>query len=175
MDDNPYAPPTTASAISRVYSREQALRSLRIALIILLIPAAYNLYCFDYAGIRKPYLFRDVFRIANITGMTLIALFVWFPALNILEVAIRFVRKEWAPETQLSEWYSEIYKALRRAPYLAVPGAFLWYIWVEAFYEKSMSFALTLMIGAAAHLLAAFLYVPLLLGWYRLYRGTGNS
>ncbi len=150
-----------------------------MALVILLLPATYNFVCFNFpmihAGTNRAATFY-VYPIAcvlNGVGFALIVFAVWFQGLAALQLATWLLHKLFARCTPLAAWKQRLYLAVGRAPRFAVAGAVLWTIWVAAFYQFGVGFyAISVPIGIAAHVLAAGLYLPLVLGWYKLERAA---
>jgi hypothetical protein len=81
-----------------------------------------------------------------------------------------------AHDTDRAGWLDALHKQLTWAPYLALPGAALWAIWVFGVYQLHVDFRLlSWAVGVPAHLLAACLYVPLLYAWYQLSRSPSHT
>lgn len=168
MSINPYESPRFP-AVQRLpvnEGRATALRSVRIALLILLVPAVYNFICFNFQ-LPTPFVYRAI----NTIGLLLIVIAVWFFGLAVLEFACRGIHSIAARNATLEDWKATLYVILGRTPWFAIPGAALWAIWVLAFYQLDVAFYdVSLPVGIAAHVLGACLYVPLIYRWYRLER-----
>jgi len=180
MSTNPYESPKV-QATQRLTPNEDrvtALRNVRIALLILLVPAIYNFICFNFpsSADRIEFPAHSVYRTANSIGLTLVVLFIWFFGLTILEFVTGGIHSIAARKSKLAKWKATLYVTLRRAPLFAVPGAALWAIWIAAFYQLHLGFYTVLVpIGIAAHLLAACLYVPLIVRWYKIERSAAQQ
>ena len=179
MSTNPYESPTTVNwtADSNLPNRRSALASFRTAFVILFAAALFNYYAFDTHAISGgiPPILQAVYRAINLVGITVGSTLIWFFALPVLEAVARTVRNVVARDVSTDSWDHALYVSLKPAAYLAVPGAILWVLWVVAFYFLQLDFVMiSFGIGIPAHVLAACLYVPLLIRWYRLSR-TGSS
>ncbi len=178
---NPYRPPTESNDVSQpVAARRIALWQIRIALAILLLPGIHNYLCVDQA-LRTPQAERGfelapMWREFNLACITLLAIVIWFAGLSLLEFAARVLHRCLSRRIEDSTWLTVLYTALAKASYFALAGAILWFLWnIGYFYLKLPYLALAIPLGAAAHLLAAGLYLPLLYRWYRLLRSTPES
>lgn len=173
MSDNPYESPKVPAVLQTTVNvdRVKALRSVRIALLILLVPAVYNFVCFNlHLNPRRIQLpLHSVYVTINSLGIVLIAFVIWFFGLAILEFVCGGLHSILARKSLLDDWKSTMYVIVRRAPKFAVAGAVLWVIWVAAFYQLRLDFyVVSVPVGVAAHLLAACLYIPLFYRWYRI-------
>lgn len=153
--------------------RANALRRIRYALLILLLPAIYNFICFS---LLVDSLVGDlhmwmIYWAVNGMGFATLATAVWFLGLRLLEVLTVVVHKIFGSKATLENWNAALYEVLVRGPLLAVLGAIVWGIWVVAYYHLSVGFyMISIPTGIAGNLLAACLYVPLLYRWYSLER-----
>lgn len=153
--------------------RANALRRIRYALLILLLPAIYNFICFS---LLVDSLVGDlhmwmIYWAVNGMGFAALATAVWFLGLRLLEVWTVVVHKIFGSKATLENWNAALYEVLVRGPLLAVLGAIVWGIWVVAYYHLSVGFyMISIPTGIAGNLLAACLYVPLLYRWYSLER-----
>lgn len=177
MSVNPYESPKVDmnQPAYRYVPREDAQRSLRIALLIMLVPAVYNFACFSFAlfnfriRVGRPLAMSNVDRAVNSVGFVLIALAVWFLGLSVLEFFTLRIHYVAARASKFNDWKDSLYLTLRRAPFFAFAGAGLWAVWVCAFYQLRIGFyEISVPIGIAAHLLAACFYLPLFWRWYHL-------
>lgn len=171
MSTNPYQSP---SELPREPDhRPWALWSLRIAVVLLVGAGLLNYAAFDatYLANRFP---RDVaafYRGANLIGITLVAVFCWEFLFPVLVRMGQLVRRFVAPQVDAARWDDAFYKSLKPAALLAIPGALLWCVWVVGFYHLRMDFmTLSIAVGVPAHLLAAGLYIPLIVRWFKLSR-----
>lgn len=173
MSTNPYESPKVPTALQPTANvdRVKALRSVRIALLILLVPAVYNFVCFNlYLNPRRIQLpNHSVYVTINSLGIVLLVFVIWFFGLAIFEFVAGGLHSILARKSLLDDWKSTMYVIVRRAPMFAIAGAVLWAIWVAAFYQLRVGFyAVSVPVGVAAHLLAACLYVPLFYRWYKI-------
>lgn len=188
MIENPYQSPDASSETVNAGPclREQAGRSFRIATLVLLIPAVYNYWAFDAYVIgssRLPSDLANLCRLLNVLGFIVGGSLIWFLGVPLLETSARLIRTVFANGTDRTAWLETLYRSLNWSAFLAIPGAVLWMIWVFVFYQKNMDlYTISWAVGIPAHLLAACLYLPLILGWYRLARprsftkgGTHNA
>lgn len=173
MIENPYQSPRSlpdpASAESNL--RKHARRSIRISMLVLMIPAIYNYIVFDARAIagRLPDDLVVVCRAINLFGFIIGTAAIWFLGLACLELASNAIRFAFARGISPSAWQENLHRSLGLTVYLAVPCAALWAIWVFGFYEMRVNFrVISWAVGIPAHLLAACLYLPLIYRWYRL-------
>lgn len=173
MSTNPYESPKVPTALQATANvdRVKARHSVRIAMLILIVPAVYNFLCFNlYLNPRRIQLpLHSIYVTINSLGIVLIAFVIWSFGLAILEFIAGGLHSILARKSLLDDWKSTMYVIVRRAPKFAVAGAVLWSIWVAAFYQLRLGFyAVSVPVGVAAHLLAACLYVPLFYRWYKI-------
>lgn len=173
MSTNPYQPPDIQAAPSATRNENQysARRSLRIALLILLVPAIYNFVCFSvqFTGNQISFPSHILYLTINTVALLLTVAAIWFIGLTALEFITGGLHSIVARKSKLEDWKESLYEILRRAPYLAVPGAVLWAVWVIAIYQLQFGFyVVSVPIGIAAHALAACLYLPLIYRWFRV-------
>ncbi len=155
-----------------------ALSSVRIALLILFVPAVYNFICFNFPSnanrIEVP--IHSVYVTINLLGIVLIVFAIWIFGLTILEFVAGGLHSILARKSLLDDWKATLYIIVRRTPLFAVPGAALWAIWVAAIYQLQLGFYIvSIPIGVAAHLMAASLYVPLFYRWYKMERAAARQ
>lgn len=179
MSTNPYQSPgaDTLGPLPSSDERLLALRHVRIALLILLLPAGFNFVSFNFPDPR--YLdspIYNLFRALNAIGFVAIAGAVWFLGLAVLEGLTRLLHAIFARRSEIHDWRMTLYLILGRAPAFAIAGAVLWTIWVAAFYQLQVGFyTISVPIGIASHLLAAGLYLPLFYRWYQTERIARQS
>ena len=185
MNTNPYESPATvaqAPDLEEVGSelaiaKRTAMRSVWAAILILLVAGLFNYYAFDQVIIAEkvaPRLQVTV-RVINLTGIVTITLVAWFLLVPALETLGRWGRYLTGEKAPVAAWSEALYRSLRPAFYLAIPGAILWAIWVMGFYFVHLDFfVLSIGVGVPAHLLAAVLYLPLLVRWYLLARSRSE-
>jgi hypothetical protein len=179
LGENPYQSPECPAGAARTESglRKRARRSLHVAVVMLLVPALYNYWAFDALTVSPlPADLVRLFRTLNLLGLVFAFALVWLFGLAALELMARLVRTVLARETIESEWLAVLHKTVSWAPYLAIPGAALWGIWVFGFYQMRINYqSLSWVVGVPAHLLAACWYLPLVHGWYQLARWAVRS
>ncbi len=180
MNTNPYESPRSSVVNPSPLDAERTVanRSVRIALAIMLLPAIYNFMCFNFqvepGSIESP--IRNVYRVVNGIGFAALVAAIWFCGLTALEFVTGGFHAIFGKGSHESDWKLSLYEIIRRAPMFAVGGAVLWACWATAFYQFGVNFhVITLPIGAAAHLLAAGLYLPLFYRWYKLERTAVES
>lgn len=141
--------------------------------LLLLVPAAYNVYLFNFFqgdGTTIPTLFR----LFNTIGFACVGAMAWFCGLGLLEYLTGTIHSLVARKSTRDDWQHALYATLRPAPRLALAGAVLWTIWDVAIYQLHLDFnSVSIPIGIAAHLLAACLYLPLVYRWYKLEHQAG--
>ncbi|MEZ6119934.1 MAG: hypothetical protein R3C28_25650 [Pirellulaceae bacterium] len=170
MSTNPYESPSSPAQQRPLQNepRSAARRSVRIALLMLLMPALYNFACFNFPPTATLPIHR-LYQAVNSLGLISIVAFVWFFGLTCLEGVTGGIHAMVARTSSLAAWKNELYAILSRLPWFAIPGAVLWTIWVAAVYQLRIGFyAVSVPVGIAAHVLAACLYVPLAYRWYKL-------
>ncbi len=180
MSTNPYEAPK-AEAVQQSTPNEDrwtALHNVRMAMLILLVPAGYNFICFNFPSnadqIDLP--IYTLYRAVNLVGLVLVVSVVWFFGLTFCELVTGGIHAIVARKSRLEDWKAALYRTLRRAPVLAVPGAALWAIWVAAFYQARLGFfVVSVPVAVAGHLLAACLYVPLIYRWYKMERSAARQ
>jgi hypothetical protein len=150
---------------------------MHVAIAMLLIPALYNYWAFDALAVSPlPADLARLFRTFYLLGMAIAFALIWLVALPGLEVIARLARIVFAREIEPAAWLEVLHKKLTAAPYLAIPGAALWAIWVFGIYQMHLDFhSLSWAVGVPAHILAACLYLPLLFAWYQLSRSPAHS
>ncbi len=171
MSNNPYSPPETASErdfSEEAIARRRAETSLRIALCILSVPAAYNYYWFNLRYAANPLPSVDLMFAIDAAAGIAVFVGVWFFGLPLLELATLFIHRLLG-RAVLQLWNAELYAVLRRAVVLSIAGALVWGVWVLLFYSSSVNFfVISIPAGILAHLLAAALYLPLFYRWFRI-------
>ncbi len=178
MSNNPYQPPAASEPLRdrRSPKRGSALWAFRTGLLILLPPTLFNYYAFDSRSSSNgfPLDIRALYYAFSIGSLCLGAAAAWFLTLPLLEWVAWMIRSLVAGKVPASRWDDALYESLRPAAYLALPGAGLWVVWVVGFYYLALDFViLSYAVGIPAHLLAACLYIPLIIRWFRLARGKG--
>ncbi len=143
-----------------------------------MVPAFYNLVCFAYAPkwnrVVLPY--EPFGRFVNTFAFGITAVIVWWWALNFLEAITAALFRIFARRSQRSDWLLELYVGLRPAPYVALAGAVVWFLWITAFYTLGIYFyEVSIPASIAGNLLGARLYVPLAYRWYMLERNAADQ
>jgi len=173
MNTNPYESPKSQVTLLPPHSEERtaALRSVHIALLVMLAPAIYNLICSSFfVDMNRTGLpIHSIYRTLNTIGLVAITTAIWFFGLAALDFVTGGLYSVFSRRATLDNWKTTLYITLRRAPVFAFFGAVLWAIWVAAFYQFGFGFyTVSVPIGVAAHLLAAGLYLPLIYQWYKI-------
>lgn len=175
MSVNPYESPTVPAGRPSPTSpaRRAAQRSVRLTLLFLLVPAAYNLvfYPSKYVGVEFP--LHVLYHPVQTLALIIIGLAIWFFGLKLLESATAGIHGVLGRSSRLADWQATLFIMLRRAPFLALPGAALWGLWVFAVLGQHVNFyAASIPTAIAAHILAACLYLPLAYRWFQLERSA---
>lgn len=184
MEANPYLPPQSDSvpvATAIDPDRKRARIQLRLTLLILSVPWAFNFYCFDVsivANTRNEYFrvwYTQVARPVNLISAVALWIALFFATLPLLLLLARALRAVFAQHVPWSDWLVPLYRSIRLAPWLAVLGALTWLAWCGGFYiAKSNFYTVSIPAGISGHLCAAVFYLPLLYGWIRLAFGGGR-
>jgi hypothetical protein len=177
-DSNPYAPPRAALGAppaSRTASsplRRRAVRWLRLSLLILLPAALAN-----WAVLSPPHRFavlsisvviHDFLLLLMLAGF-LVLLFAGMP---VLEWTAERIRRWVAPRVSARRWRNTLYAGLWPTIWAATLGLILWLAWVYLFFLNRQLNRLVLcqVMGTIGHLLGAWVYGSVLVGWFRLWR-----
>lgn len=180
---NPYASPLAAMGppprLHAVRSplRRQAVRRLRLSLLILLPAALAN-----WAVLSPPHRFavysiavliHDFLLLLMLAGL-LVALFAGMP---ILEWVAERIRLMVAPRVSARRWRNTLYAGMWPATWAAGLGLLLWLAWIYLFFMNGQLNRLVLcqVMGTAGHLLGAWVYGSVLVGWFRLWRRTNGK
>ena len=159
--------------------RRKARRALRLASLILYPAGLYNYLEFDLhaiVGSGLPTAVAGWYRITNLVAMIFAVIAVWYLAFPLLETIASAIRRLVASKVPPDPWQAVVHEALLLTPWLALPGALLWASWVQGFYRSDIDFQLlSSAVGVPAHLLAATVYLPIGVGWYRLARQTRDA
>ena len=100
MNANPYQPPKAPKLQETVANADRvaAMRNVRIALLIMLAPAIYNLVCFSSRSSNEPeFPIHAFYRTVNSIGLALAVAAVWFYGLAALELISRVIHSMLAP------------------------------------------------------------------------------
>ena len=182
MSANPYEPPKSPSVDfphgaedqrDRERQRREARQAIRSGLLILLVPAIVNFGLF-HLTMAIPRLTMLPIAIANGAGLLILGLGVWFVGLQILEFCTGGSFTVFAKRSNVDDWLSGLYQALRRVPKLAFCGAVVWALWLIGIHAVGISFvAMSVPVAIAGHLFAAAFYVPLVRNWYQAEKQSG--
>ena len=181
MSANPYRSPTVESLppVRQPAGRVESLAALHTACLILLAAGLVNYYAFDMrhiAGAGYDARLKTLVRTMHLVGIALVFLLSWFFALPLLELVGRAIRALVGHRGSLDRWNDALYLSLKPARQLAAAGAILWILWVGAFYVAHFNFVvISFVVGLPAHLLAACVYVPLAVRWFKLARGDAPA
>lgn len=178
MSTNPYQSPQAESVPPKAPSplRREALKSLRVATVLLTTAGLFNFVCFYGLG-RTWYTGSSSISVIDVSefqagflGTALMGVVCWFTVLPVLEFLSRIIHRIASRNPDTGPWQEALYVSLKPAALLAVPGFVLWIIWTIGFYYLDVNFfVISYAVGIPAHILAACLYVPLLFRWYKLW------
>lgn len=172
--ENPYrAPRVDELAADHVLDRQAALMHVRVALLVLAIPTVCNWAALfvhradptdDLDGLRL------LLGIVNAVGLMFLFPILWFLTLPLCEVIAKITYWFCGRGVSQTAWVGALYQSLRRVPRAAVAGAVGWLVWLRLFFFAGHSggFGLDVSFQLAGHLIAAWVYVPLLYRWYLL-------
>ncbi len=180
MLGNPYRPPRPvlpADDALNESDRNLARRKTRLAVGILTLPAVYNVLSFNFRiGADASALVNIIYRSVNLIGFTLLILIVWYMGLNVFEFVTRICHRLIARNSTLEEWRKTLYQTILRSTPFAMVGAIVWAIWVLAIYQANVDFyVVSVPVAILSHLLAAGLYLPLILNWFKLEREASSE
>jgi hypothetical protein len=115
-----------------------------------------------------------VFALLNLVGSILTLAGTWYFGLLIIECAAVVAHHIFGGRLSKEEWFAAMYRELWRLPWAAAIGAMLWLAWCYLFFLDNhfRVLALNIALGGLGHLVAAWVYVNVLLSWYRLRRAT---
>ena len=173
VEHNPYQVTADLEPAPVSPLRRSALGSLRASWMILLPAALFNHLAFDPGALMGPWTPTgglSLLRVANLLGFITGSVAIWFWLLPLLENVALLIRRVVASRTLRPAWLEALYRSLRPAGFLALPGTVIWALWVVGFYYLKIDFVLiSVMAAIPAHLLAACLYLPLLFRWGQLW------
>jgi hypothetical protein len=180
MSANPYQSPVAESLSPdhQLPGRRESLAALHKACLLLLAAGLVNYYAFDMrdiAGAGYDARLKTVVRTMNLVGIAVVFLLSWFFSLPLLQLVARAIRALAGRHVSPDRWNDALYESLKPAAHLSEAGAILWVLWVVAIYYAQLNFVvISFAVGLPAHLLAACVYVPLSVRWFRLARGQGS-
>ena len=171
MNTNPYEPPnSSASDTQRV--QDSARKSVRMVLLILLVPGLANLVLFHFFLVKPVSSFPQAHAInlgLNVLGTALVAFGGWFFGLQLFEFCTGGLHTVFAKKSTLNQWLVCLYEALSRGPALAFCGAIVWGVWLIGIHLMDIPFmTMSIPVGIAGHLFAAAFYIPLVRNWHRI-------
>ncbi len=124
MPANPYESPKTELGCSGSPSsdRSSALRSVRLACLILLVPALFNYHAFDtrFVEVGRIAPVVVVYRTLNLLGIAISYSLVWFFALPVLELVARTLHKLFARHVSQDRWLAVLHACNNLAAALTV-------------------------------------------------------
>jgi len=176
---NPYRSPVAAPAPpanSYQTARRKALWQVRLALVVLMVPAVANYLCFHF--VRAPQRFNGpvelhspIMVIAsgfNALLLGMLCVVVWFLALWLLE-RIATILKLLVRDASSDDWLRVLHNAInRRLLFAAMAGACVWLGWIGMFYYTDVHIIIIHNLAAAlAWAAVAWIVLPLLLSWWR--------
>jgi hypothetical protein len=180
-DENPYRPPQAPGVPVLVADdRWRALWRIRWALLILAVPGGINYVCLHFLGVPQrsftlpsPQLQMTVAAV-NFVASVLTLVGTWCFGLLAFECAAVVAHHVFGGRLTKEEWLTAMYRALWRLPWAAAAGSILWSVWCYLFFidRRFPVLALNLILGGLGHLVAAWVYVNVLLSWYRVRRAA---
>jgi hypothetical protein len=172
---NPYEAPAYSGRSQEPTNsspRRVARKRLRLAILVLFIPAAYNYYCFDKAALGNVHpagAYEIVARSINIGGIIMATCLLWFLCLPMLELMTWWIFRVVLKSERFESGMNALYESLRFAVYFALVGALLWMIWNVGYYDCHIDFfTISIPVGILANFLAAGVYIPLAYRWHRI-------
>lgn len=173
MDTNPYRSPSPTSSYGEPgkIARRAALRRLRCAVSIMIVPAFFNLYSFNFTtwGREIDVQIHALYFTLNSIGLGFFFLILWIFGLRLFEFLAGGFYATFARRSLWEDWRSALFVIVRRCPYFAVFAAVLWAIWVVAFYQARFGyFTATVPAGFLATILLAAFLGPLFYRWYAI-------
>jgi hypothetical protein len=184
---NPYEAPESPDQVAppRAAERPVALKNIRDALLILLIPAAWNYGCLfwgEFVGVPRGGRMLDagndpVFRVLALGNLFLLtAAFVglWLLALKILDGIAVAVHHVCGGRTSRTAWLESMYYSLWTLRWASRLGAVCWIAWLILFFYARMfdPFWICFVMGTVGHLIGAWVYGTIFYNWYRLRQAT---
>lgn len=169
---NPYDPPESPTHLdplppSRVRTMRRCVRG---SLLLLLAPGLHN-FCELETPIGRNDVHLSPVGMINLLGIVTLTITVWFYGLELIVWAAEKIRAYCAPRVTRADWQRPVTRALGRALRASLMGAAVWFAWNLAYFHWHADFTtVSLVAGIPAHLLAAAVYLPLMLDWFRLVR-----
>lgn len=172
-EENPFSPPVPEPGTELPDADRTALWRLRWTLLLLLPGAMLNAVVWDIKVVQGTP-FAWLMRAGNVMLFLFGVLAIWFFALPVLRFVVFIIHRLLGCST-LDRWNECLLESFRRLPLWAAPGCVLWLIWGSVFFAQNdePGFGLvTFLLAAAAHLLAACWYVPLLIRLIQIERAA---
>jgi hypothetical protein len=120
---------------------------------------------------------RLLFAAINFVGAVLTLLGTWYLGLMVFECAAVAAHHVAGGRLSKDQWLATMYHELWRLPWAAALGAALWLAWCYLYFldDHFPVWAINVVLGGLGHLVAAWVYLPVLLAWYRLRRTSTAS
>lgn len=172
-EQNPFSPPVAEPVADLSVADRTAMWRLRWTLVLLLPGAILNAVVWDIKVVQGAP-FALLMRAGNVLLFFFGVLAIWFFALPVLRLVVSIIHRLLG-RGSLDHWNACLLDSFRRLPLWAVPGCVLWLIWGSVFFAQAdePGFGIiTFLLAAAAHMLAACWYVPLLVKLIRIERAA---
>ncbi|MEM9574286.1 MAG: hypothetical protein AAF870_03540 [Pseudomonadota bacterium] len=170
MSTNPYKSPT-ATVDREQEPRLIAEKRLRISIVILLTAGLFNVAFFCKLSFGLP-VFSMLFNIfINVGGTLIVGFLAWRFAMPAFELLTGYLHDQLSRGSSRVQWFLALNSTLMTTIPFAIAGAALWCIWVYLFYVTGVGFyRISVPIGICAHILAAGIYLPLVIRWWNIER-----
>jgi len=168
---NPYQSPSTVDSSPETLAppEEQARRYVRRAGAVLFVPAAVN-------GATIALGAGSFFPVAAIANLAIVAAAfagVWLFGLQALNVAALMFYGVFGGSLTRQAWLDRMHESLWPLPWAAGVGAIIWLSWMAIFFGlERHDLSVNLAFAALGHLAAAWVYLTVFFGWYRLRRAA---
>ena len=181
-NSNPYQSPHIDESSLQDGSSDQrsnALFLVRWTIVMLLIPGAWNFYCFHFVRATHRLIFNDgyiihpnvqwLFACVNFVLSAGLIAFVWFAGLKTLDCVGVVAHHLFAEEMPQQQWLASMYDSLWPLKWIAPVGAVSWMLWLYLyFYTNFQVIVINLALGGFGHILALLVYGNIFYRWYRL-------
>lgn len=173
MDPNPYKAPHAAEEPDTRHMDGE--RRFRAALLIGAVAPTYELSRFIVDGLQRRSWSGELggfFVISALAGgiallFSVVAL--WFGGHLVLRLVAHGVHAAFASRASLEAWDGVMDRSLGVLPWAAALGVVTWLVYSIGDFGGWPG---DVVFGTIGNLLGAWCYVPLLFGWFRLWRGT---